>query len=149
MLLRITVLILIFVNSFIGFGQDAKLFDWTKLEVNKLEAKVDTANEITFDTPVFTEKQKALAGKKIFLKGFLNVIEGKEGESGNLYLLQRYDQSDYGPEYPLDAIVEVVFKKNPGEFEATKKRVIQGVLVLNDDDFMHPFYILEKAKLKK
>jgi len=148
MLVRITVLILIFACSSVGFSQDAKLFDWKKLEVSKLKAKVDTVNEITFDTPVFTAKQKELAGKKVLLKGFLNVIEGKEGES-NLYLLQRYDQSDYGPEYPLDAIVEVIFKKSPSKFKANDKRVVQGVLVLNDDDFMHPFYILEKAKLKK
>jgi hypothetical protein len=149
MLIRITLLIFVCAFSLMSFSQNSKLLDWKKLEVNKLQEKVDTVNEMTFDVPVFTEKQKELSGKKLLVEGYLNVLEGKKGETGNLYLLQRYNQSDFGADYPLDAIIEIKFKKEPTDINATVKRNVLGVLVLNDDDFMHPFYILEKAKIKK
>ncbi|MBL4704468.1 MAG: hypothetical protein JKY54_08095, partial [Flavobacteriales bacterium] len=50
---------------------------------------------------------------------------------------------------PLDAIIEIQFKKIPKSVNPKDKRVVKGTLVLNDDDFMHPFYILENAKVKK
>jgi len=149
MLIRITLLIFVLGLANIGFGQKSKLLGWEKLEVNKLSERKDTVNEITFDIPIFTESQIKLDGTKASILGYLSIIKVKDEKIPALYLLQRYNQRDYGSEYPLDAIIEIQFKKIPKSVNPKDKRVVKGTLVLNDDDFMHPFYILENAKVKK
>lgn len=125
-----------------------KVTDWDVLEVNKLQEITDTAARITFDGPVFTKAQEGLEGSKLCIEGYLTKIDSEDILSGTLYMLQRYQQTDYGEDYPLDAIIEVNFKKEPNQVNSTVKVKVKGVLRLNTDDFMHPFYILESAKVK-
>ena len=132
----------------IGISYSQKLTDWKNLEVNKLQQITDTVARITFDAPVFNEEQQELDGQKISVEGYLTKMETDGIGSGALYMLQRYKQSDYGAEYPLDAIIEVEFKKEPKSVKSDEKVVIKGMLKLNTDDFMHPFYILQEAKVR-
>lgn len=128
------------------YGQ--KDVNWHDLEVNKLQEKVDSAKGITFDMPVFSEKQLSLHKVKVRIKGYMSLMDSEDLVAPTLYLLQRYQQFDYDVDYPLDAVIEIRFKKEPLVVNATLKSTIVGTLILNEDDYMHPFYILEKAKIK-
>ena len=123
--------------------------DWEVLEINKLQEKTDTIRDITYDIPVFSEDQNELNGSKVKITGYLRIIRAQDPEAKPLYLLQRYKQSDYNDAYPLDALIEIDFKKIVDLNEVEGKSLVVGKLVLNSEDYLHPFYILKQAKLKQ
>lgn len=124
---------------------------WQQLEIKKLKEVVDTVNQVVYDAPVFSEDVKALHAKKITITGYMSIIENPDTKSDNLYLIQRYAQFDYAAEYPLDALMEIVFKskkKVSSNLKNGSSYRLKGKLFLNESDPVHPFYILKKAKLQ-
>ncbi len=142
----LTILTLLLFVGYSAVGQGN--LSWKTLEVVKLKEVIDSANHVTFDAPVFNTEQKQLHNEKVTITGFLVRIDSDDLLAGSLYMLQRYNQSDYGDDYPLDGIIEIQFKKEPSSVSPALNTTVKGILELNDDDFMHPFYILKKAKIK-
>lgn len=136
--------------GFVLCGNAQETISWEQLEVNKLREVVDSANKMVYDAPVFSEKIKSLHKKKVALSGYMSVVKSPDSSFPDLYMLQRYAQFDYAAEYPLDAIVELSFKRKKGKDQLKTGNTyrIVGKLELNESDPLHPFYLLKKAKVK-
>ncbi len=96
--------------------------------------------------PVFTEKHKALHGKKIKIQGYMHPLEADK--------LQKWFMLSYYPTYACffcgasgpETIVEVKSPKGV-LYQQDKIYTLRGTIYLNRDEPERLFYILEEARL--
>lgn len=118
---------------------------WELLEKVELEREWDDFMAMDVDRAVFSEELKSMAGKTIFLSGYIIPLE--QSVDQKYFVLSRFPfQSCFfcgaaGPE----TVVEVY----PTEKIRVSDKLIRmsGTLELNDSDPLHLFYALRKAEI--
>jgi hypothetical protein len=118
---------------------------WQVLAEVHFENTLDKTHGYNIERPVFSKYLKTFHGKKIRLKGYMIPLE-ESGGNGKFMLSSLpfnvcYFCGAAGPE----TAVEIDIAKQP-KF-TTKPIVIEGTLILNDQDPDHHIYILKSASV--
>jgi len=118
---------------------------WQTLTDVRFTDKYSHQEEAYYYYPHFGSSVKELEGKEVYLKGFMLVIDRKEG----IYILSRspfascFFCGNGGPE----SIVELKLKPDHPKFKMDQVVTIKGRLKLNQDDIYQCNYILEEAEV--
>jgi len=130
---------------FESFAQVQNINYWNVLTDVGYETKPSEENGFQVDAPKFGKRVSALNGKKISLKGYLIPLAELGGK--NQYMLSSlpfnscYFCGGAGPE----TVVELQTKQNIPF--TTKAIVMEGILLLNDNDIDHHIYILKDSRV--
>jgi hypothetical protein len=139
-MIKLCACILLFSGSV--FAQEQNF--WNTLAQVGFEEKKDV-NNFTIEVPVFSKYLKTFNGKKIKLKGYMIPLNELCGQSkfmlSSLPFNLCYFCGAAGPE----TIVEVELSEKI-KF-STKQIIMEGILILNDNDPDHHIYILKSARL--
>lgn len=123
-----------------------KAVAWKSLEISRLEEVKDTVHNIIYDAPVFSKSQIRLNQKAVTITGYINTVFGEEGQPPT-FIIQAIDQFDYGPGFPMDAIVQVHFIDDEEFIDKNVLNTIEGIFQLNSKDPTKPFYSVKNAVL--
>jgi hypothetical protein len=132
--------------SFTLKSQDntAKLIDWKFLADVKFEDKYYEEFEAWYLYPIFSEKIKALDGKRVIIKGYIIPLD----VDGGIYALSAYPFSSCffcggaGPE----SVMTINFKGSHGKYKTDDVVTFTGKLGLNNNDVEQFNYILNDAE---
>jgi hypothetical protein len=95
--------------------------------------------------PKFTPAIKALHNKEITIKGFLIPLTEQSKHSYFLLSAFPFDQCFYCGKAGPETVIEVSLKK---AVKATDKMItVKGVLLLNEHDPTHLFYIMDEGQV--
>lgn len=125
-------------------SRNAKLIDWKMLSKIKFEDKYSDELAGWYLYPVFSEKIKTLANKKVVIKGYIIPVDVEGGE----YALSAYPFSSCffcggaGPE----SVMTLKFAEKPKRYKTDDVITFMGTLQLNDSDIDSFCYILNSAK---
>jgi len=121
--------------------------------LSKMEFEEIYNEEYGFDVPypIFNEKVKALAGKKVTIEGYIIPLE--VGDDHELLVLSKYPESTCffcgmaGPETVVDILPYKKIKNR--QLNLKGKMKFTGVLKLNRDNLDHMNYMLIDAIISK
>jgi len=143
----VTIFLILFSQIEFSFAQEKNYWDILSKVTFTLKRKADNPLDF-YKTPQFDKPIKALDKKKITIKGFVLPVSVTK----SVLVLSRYPSKacffcgGAGPE----SVIEVIPKDPNSELlklKADKVVIIKGVLKLNDSDFNHMIYMLEKAEI--
>ncbi len=117
---------------------------WNTLADVKYGTRFDAELEYDVEYPIFSEKIKALNGKEIELRGYMIPLEELQGQ--NFFVISAFPYNmcffcgGAGPESVMEVntIKEIPYSEKP--------ITIKGILELNESDYNHMMYILNKAE---
>ncbi|MDJ1481382.1 DUF3299 domain-containing protein [Cytophagaceae bacterium DM2B3-1] len=96
-----------------------------------------------YPQPIFSKDLKALAGKRVTLKGFIIPLDEAKKQMNFMLSMVPFSHCFFCGGAGPESVVEV---KASTSFDYTAKPVqVSGVLRLNETDENHLFYILEEA----
>lgn len=116
---------------------------WETLSQLELVTSQDELLGELVTLPMFSEELKSHAGTQVVLEGYIIPLDQARGQ--DYFVLSRFPYNNCffcgnaGPE-----TVAEVYTREPINFEAGKVQVT-GQLLLNDDDPLHLFFIIEDA----
>tara|TARA_Y100000782_G_C10185904_1_gene266516 strand:- start:680 stop:1117 length:438 start_codon:yes stop_codon:yes gene_type:complete len=122
-----------------------KEITWKALQDVRFTDKFSEEEQAYYYYPDFGFSVKALEGREVYIKGYMLVIDPKQG----VYILSRNPNTacffcgNGGPE----SIVELELKPDHPKFKMDQVVTIKGRLVLNQDDLYKCCYILEDAEV--
>ena len=137
--------LLLIVLAYQGVSQTE--ITWKTLTNVSFTDKYSEEVDAYFYYPHFGESVKALEGKDVYLKGFMLVLEPREG----VYILSRnpfascFFCGNSGPE----SIVQLKLKPRHPKFKMDQVVTIKGKLRLNQGDIYLCNYIMEEAEVYK
>ncbi len=137
-------ILIIPLNVTIAQSKNAKLIDWKMLSEVKFEDKYSEELAGWYLYPVFSEKVKMLANKKVVIKGYIIPVDVEGGE----YALSAYPFSSCffcggaGPE----SVMTLKFAEKPKRYKTDDVVTFMGTLQLNDSDIDSFCYILKSAE---
>lgn len=137
------ILIIFFLSISSAFAQTE--INWQTLKDVTFTDKYSEEVEEYFYYPHFGDKIKALAGKKVYIRGYVLVLDAQTDFyilSSNPYASCFFCGSG-GPE----SIVELKLKPGHRKFRMDEVVTFVGKLVLNRDDIYQCNYILDKAEV--
>jgi hypothetical protein len=141
---RLLIILLLFIAP---VARSQTKITWETLEDVRFTEKYSEEVKANFYYPQFGRSVKALEGKKVILRGYLLVIDRKEG----FYILSRYPYSSCffcgkgGPE----SIVELELAPDQPRFKMDQIVTISGTFALNQDDIYQCNYIIKEAESYK
>lgn len=98
------------------------------------------------DIPQFTEKVKALNGKKVIVEGFYIPVEETGDEKIVILSAYPYVQCFFCGQAGVESIIDVLIKEKLPPIKTDTKVRFQGIFKTNADNFDYLIYILEDAK---
>lgn len=128
-----------------SYGYAQQSITWKTLTDVRFTDKYSEAVDAYYYYPHFGPTVKALEGKEVSLRGYMLVIDAKEG----VYILSKSPFSSCffcgngGPE----SIVELKLASGHPRFKMDQVVTIKGILTLNQDDVYQCSYILQKASV--
>lgn len=135
---------------FIGFlmmaipAYSQKSITWDDLKDVKFTDRYSEEVEAYYYYPHFGTSVRALEGQEIVIKGYILVVDKKEG----VYVLSRSPMAACffcgagGPE----SVMELKLKPDHSKYKMDQVATFKGTFKLNQDDIYHCNYILEEAE---
>lgn len=118
---------------------------WKTLQDVTFTDKYSEEVEAYYWHPDFGESVKSLAGKDVYIKGYMLPMDPENG----VFILSRYTYAacffcgGAGPE----SIIELKLKPDHPKFRMDQRVTIRGILRLNADDVYTCNYIIEEAEI--
>lgn len=124
---------------------DAIPITWKTLTDVTFKRRFNQEVELYFLYPAFGPSVKALAGKKVSIRGYMIPVD----EWGQRYVIsakpmaQCFFCGGAGPE----SLMELGFRRKGQRFKTDEIRTVKGILALNPDDIEHLNYILKEVEV--